>query len=469
MPVPVSQMWAVASYVIKQRVLRRKHYATVLMLEPLLRCNLACAGCGKIQYPAHILKKEMAVEDALRAVDECGAPIISIPGGEPMMYSHIGELVRELVKRKKYIYLCTNALLLKQRLEEGVFTPSKYLTFSVHMDGDRDAHDFAVCREGTYDKAYEAIKLAVSLGYRVTTNTTLFNHVDVTRTRQFFDNMMALGVEAMTVSPGYSYQKAPDQHGFLKRENTYQLFRSLLENPKKNWEFNQSPLFMQFLMGKLHLECTPWGNPCYTLFGWQRPCYLLQEGYARTFKELVETTQWDNYGRASGNPKCQNCMVHCGYEPTAVHETFNSLRGFIKTVQATFAGVPDSGKGENIRPPQITRVVTTGEAAPDAPEVDRALREAVDFRGDVVITTRDGRNHEGYLFNVTDELVEYFPSKEAGVAALRRADVVSVQRTGRDFADGKGWEAWVKKYNDQKAARAAGEKVEAIGIFSEPL
>lgn len=469
MAVPVSQMWAVASYVIKQRVLRRKHYATVLMLEPLLRCNLACAGCGKIQYPAHILKKEMSVEDALRAVDECGAPIVSIPGGEPMMYSHIGELVRELVKRKKYIYLCTNALLLKQRLEEGVFTPSKFLTFSVHMDGDRDAHDFAVCREGTFDKAYEAVKLAVSLGYRVTTNTTLFNHVDVARTRRFFDEMMALGVESMTVSPGYSYQKAPDQQNFLTREKTYNLFRGLLTRPKKHWQFNQSPLFMQFLMGKLHLECTPWGNPCYTLFGWQRPCYLLQEGYARTFQELVETTNWNHYGRASGNPKCQNCMVHCGYEPTAVHETFNSLKGFLKTVQATLYGVPDAEVGTNIVPPPVTRRIVTGQAHPTEAEIDRALRDAVDFRGDVVITTRDGRVHEGYLFNVGPELVEFFPSKEAGVAAIARSNVLDVKPTGRDFADGKGWEAWVKKYNEAKAARAAGEKVEAIGIFSEPL
>jgi len=469
MPVPISQMWAVASYVIKQRVLRRKHYATVLMLEPLLRCNLACAGCGKIQYPAHILKKEMSVADALAAVDECGAPIISIPGGEPMMYTHIGELVRELVKRKKYIYLCTNALLLKQRLEEGVFTPSKFLTFSVHMDGDREAHDFAVCREGTYDKAYEAIKLAVGLGYRVTTNTTLFNHVNIERTRKFFDNMMELGVEAMTVSPGYSYQKAPDQQNFLSREKTYNLFRGLLANPKKHWEFNQSPLFMQFLMGKLHLECTPWGNPCYTLFGWQRPCYLLQEGYAGSFKELVETTQWENYGRASGNPKCQNCMVHCGYEPTAVHETFNSLKGFIKTVQATFSGVPDSNRGGNVTPPRVVGHAITGEGHAQETEVARALREAADYRGDVIITTRDGKTHEGYLFNVGADLVEYFPSKEAGVAALRRDEVVNVQRTGRDFADGKAWESWVKKYNDAKAAREAGEKVEAIGIFSEPL
>jgi hypothetical protein len=280
--------------------------------------------------------------------------------------------------------------------------------------------------------------------------------------------MMELGVEAMTVSPGYSYQKAPDQNGFLDRENTYKLFRGLLTKPKKHWRFNQSPLFMDFLMGKLHLECTPWGNPCYTLFGWQRPCYLLQEGYARTFAELIETTQWENYGRASGNPKCQNCMVHCGYEPTAVHQTFNSLRNFARTVQATFQGVPDAGKGIDITPPPVTRRVETGVSAPEQ-GLQHQLQEAADYRGDVVITTHDGRRHEGYLFNVSTELVEYFPSKEPGVAAIKRAQVASVQKTGRDFADGKGWEAWVKKHTEAKAARERGEKVGAIGIYSEPL
>jgi hopanoid biosynthesis associated radical SAM protein HpnH len=467
MSVPVSQMWAVASYVLKQRVTRNRHYATVLMLEPLLRCNLACAGCGKIQYPPHILKKEMKVEDALNAVEECGAPIISIPGGEPLMYSHIGELVRELVKRKKYIYLCTNAILLKQRLEEGVFKPSKYLTFSVHMDGDRDAHDFAVCREGIYDKAEEAIKLAVDKGFRVCTNTTLFDHVDTKRTRKFFDRMMELGVEGMTVSPGYSYQKAPDQENFLTREKTFNLFRGLLEDPNPEWRFNQSPLFMEFLMGKRHLECTPWGNPCYTLFGWQRPCYLLQEGYAKTFKELIETTDWSNYGRASGNSKCQNCMVHCGYEPTAVHDTFNKLGGFLATVRATFAGVPDSRRGKNITPPAVPHRIETGveAAGPD----DRELHEALDYRGDVRLTLRDGTQHEGYLFNVTPEVIQFFASKEPDPRTIKREQLKSLERTGRDPADGKTWEAWVKKYNENKARREAGEEVEPAGLYPDPM
>jgi len=338
MSVPVSQMWAVASYVIRQRIKGRKHYPLVLMLEPLFRCNLACAGCGKIQYPPQILRKHLTVEQCLKAVDECGAPMVSIPGGEPLMYPEIGPLVEALVTHRKYVYLCTNAILLKERLEEGVFRPSKYLSFSVHMDGLREEHDDAVCRAGVYDQAVEGIGEALKRGFRVTTNTTLFDGASPMRMQMFFDDMMDLGVEGMMLSPGYSYAKAPDQEHFLRRQKTQELFRKMLENPKRRWKFNQSPLFLQFLMGKQDFECTPWGNPTYNIFGWQRPCYLLQEGYAETFKELIETTRWEQYGRASGNDKCQDCMVHCGYEPTAVNHTFGSLRGFRDTVAATLTG-----------------------------------------------------------------------------------------------------------------------------------
>jgi hopanoid biosynthesis associated radical SAM protein HpnH len=340
MSVPASQMWTVAAYVLEQRLRRRKRYPLVLMLEPLFRCNLACAGCGKIQYPAQILRKHLTVEQCLAAVDECGAPIVSIPGGEPLMYPEIGRLVEELVRRRKYVYLCTNALLLKEKLEAGLFTPSKHLTFSVHMDGLREEHDEAVCRDGVYDRAVEAIREALRRGFRVTTNTTLFDGAEPLRVREFFDEMMGLGVEGMMVSPGYSYSKAPDQEHFLRRARTRQLFARILGNPKRGWRFNQSPLFLQFLMGKRDYECTPWGNPTFNMFGWQRPCYLLQEGYASSFSELLETTQWERYGRRSGNPKCQDCMVHCGFEPTAVNETFGSWRGFRDTVVATVTGRP---------------------------------------------------------------------------------------------------------------------------------
>src|SRR3954465_11930057 len=342
MPVPVSQAWTVATYVLKQKLRGRKRYPFVLMLEPLFRCNLACAGCGKIQYPAHILKKELSPEQCFAAVEECGTPMVSIPGGEPLMHPQIDEIVEGLVARKKYIYLCANALLLKEKLH--LFKPSKYLTFSVHMDGQKEHHDFSVCREGGYEIALDGIREAVAKGFRVTTNTTLFDGADPNSVRQFFDEMMNVGVESMMLSPGYSYDKAPDQQHFLGRARTRRLFRAILSNRKSSWRFNQSPLFLEFLMGKRHYTCTPWGMPTYNIFGWQKPCYLLQDGYADTFAELMEATAWAEYGFESGNPKCANCMVHSGYEASAVDSTFGSLSGFLDTVRATFSSVyADSG------------------------------------------------------------------------------------------------------------------------------
>jgi hopanoid biosynthesis associated radical SAM protein HpnH len=328
-------MWTVATYVLKQKIQGRKRYPLVLMLEPLFRCNLACAGCGKIQYPAHVLKQNLSPEECFRAVDECGAPMVSIPGGEPLMHPQIAEIVEGLVARKKYIYLCTNALLLKEKID--LFKPSKYLTFSVHVDGQREGHDFSVCREGGYDIAIDGMRVALERGFRVTTNTTLFDGADPNSVRAFFDEMMDLGVEGMMLSPGYSYDKAPDQQHFLGRARTRRLFRAMLANRNAKWVFNQSPLFLEFLMGKRDYPCTPWGMPTFNLFGWQKPCYLLQDGYADTFQELMQTTAWDNYGTESGNPKCANCMVHSGYEASAVNDTFGSLSGFLGTVRATFS------------------------------------------------------------------------------------------------------------------------------------
>jgi hopanoid biosynthesis associated radical SAM protein HpnH len=336
MPVPISQGFTVATYLLKQKLAGRKRYPFVLMLEPLFRCNLACAGCGKIQYPAHILKKELTPEECFKAVEECGTPMVSIPGGEPLMHSQIDKIVEGLVARKKYIYLCTNALLLKEKLH--LFKPSKYLTFSVHVDGQREHHDFSVCREGGYDQAVEGIKAAKKAGFRVTTNTTLFDGADPNSVRAHFDEMMALGVEGMMLSPGYSYDKAPDQKHFLGRARTRRLFRSILSNRKKSWKFNQSSLFLEFLMGKQHYKCTPWGMPTYNVFGWQKPCYLLQDGYADSFQELLDSTEWQNYGTESGNPKCANCMVHSGYEASAVDHTFSGLAGMWATIKSMLAG-----------------------------------------------------------------------------------------------------------------------------------
>jgi len=336
MAIPVAQMMTVARYVLKQRLARRDRYPLVLMLEPLFRCNLSCTGCGKIQYPAALLKKDLSVEDCIRASDECGAPVVSIAGGEPLLHPQIAGIARELVQRGRFVYLCANALLLERKLDS--FQPSKYLSFSVHMDGPRAEHDFSVCREGGYDVAVQAIRAALKRGFRVTTNTTVFDGANPERMRGFFDDMMELGVEGMMISPGYSYEKAPDQQHFLRRERSHRLFSQMLEAPRRSWRFNQSPLFLRFLMGKQDFECTPWGNPTYNIFGWQRPCYLLQDGYAKTFRELMEETDWSRYGRKSGNPRCQDCMVHCGFEPSAVRAAFDSPRAMGATVAAMVTG-----------------------------------------------------------------------------------------------------------------------------------
>lgn len=336
MGVPVSQMWTVARYVLGKTLRGEKQYPLVLMLEPLFRCNLVCAGCGKIQYPTDILKRQLTPEQCFRAADECGAPIVSIPGGEPLLHPQIDQIVEGLVARRKYVYLCTNALLLEKNLKR--FRPSKYLSFSVHVDGPREEHDVAVCREGVFDIATSAIRAAIAAGFRVTTNTTMFNTAHPARMREMFDTLMDLGVEGMMVSPGYPYEKAPDQDHFLHRNQTIELFRRTLGNGKRRWVFNQSPLFLEFLKGKWQLECTPWGNPTYNIFGWQRPCYLQQDGYCATFQELLETTDWSAYGRQSGNPKCQDCMVHCGYEPTAVTQTFGTVRGMLTAARIVLFG-----------------------------------------------------------------------------------------------------------------------------------
>ena len=331
MAVPLSQMLTVTSYVIAQKFKGVERYPLVLMLEPLFRCNLACAGCGKIQYPEHVLDRRLTPEQCWTAAEECGAPIISIPGGEPLIHPEMAEIVRGLVHRKKFVYLCTNAILLERKIDE--YEPSNRLIFSIHMDGLRREHDLAVCRDGVYDVATKAIKSALKRGFRVTTNTTLFNDADPPRVRAFFDEMMDLGVEGMMISPGYSYEKAPDQHGFLKRHRTKELFFDVLAKRKRRWRFNQSPLFLQFLMGKREYQCTPWGNPTYNIFGWQKPCYLLQDGYASSFKKLLETTAWEQYG-VGRNEKCQDCMVHCGFEASAVEDTFGSWSGFTGSVKA---------------------------------------------------------------------------------------------------------------------------------------
>ncbi|MBA2409617.1 MAG: adenosyl-hopene transferase HpnH [Gammaproteobacteria bacterium] len=321
MSVPLRQQYRVARYLLAQRLQRKERYPLVLMLEPLFRCNLACAGCGKIDYPEDILNQRLSVADSLSAVDECGAPMVSIAGGEPLVHKEMPDIVAGIIARKKFVYLCTNALLLEKRIDD--YQPSPYLTFSIHLDGNRERHDASVCRGGVFDKATQAIRLALEKGFRVTVNCTLFQGESASEVAEFFDYATALGVEGITVSPGFSYEHAPQQQVFLQRTGAKQLFRDIFKlGKKRRWAFNHSSLFLDFLAGNQTYHCTPWGNPTRNVFGWQRPCYLLvDEGYAPTFKALMEETDWDRYGTGR-NPKCANCMAHCGYEPTAVSDTF---------------------------------------------------------------------------------------------------------------------------------------------------
>ena len=321
MSVPLIQQYRVGRYILGQKLKGVKRYPLVLMLEPLFRCNLTCAGCGKIDYPEEILDKRLSFEECMAAIEECGAPIVSIAGGEPLIHKDMPRIVRGYIDRKKFVYLCTNALLLERKMDD--YTPSPYLTFSVHLDGNRERHDTSVCRAGVYDKCIEVIKQALGRGFRVTVNCTLFQGESAEEVAHFMNDMMALGVEGVTISPGYGYERAPRQDVFLKRTASKQLFRDLFKLGKgKKWRFNQSSLYLDFLAGNQTYHCTPWGNPTRNVFGWQKPCYLLVgEGYAPSFKSLIQDTEWHKYGTGT-NPKCADCMVHCGYEATAVNDTF---------------------------------------------------------------------------------------------------------------------------------------------------
>ena len=330
MAIPLIQQIRVGAYVLKNKLKGLERYPLVLMLEPLFRCNLACPGCGKIDYEDEILNKRLSVKECLNAVDECGAPVVSIPGGEPLLHREIGEIVKGIIDRKKFVYLCTNALILEKRLH--LFRPTPYLTFSVHLDGLEDEHDKAVAQDGVFKKAVSAIRKAKALGFRVNLNCTLFDQTPASEIARFFDfASQNLEVEGITVSPGYAYERAPDQEHFLNREKTKNLFRDVFRFGKgRKWRFSQSSLFLDFLAGNQSYKCTPWGNPTRNVFGWQKPCYLLAEGYASSFQSLMEETDWNSYG--TGNyEKCADCMVHCGYEPTAVLDTLNHPLKALKT------------------------------------------------------------------------------------------------------------------------------------------
>ncbi|WP_303984065.1 adenosyl-hopene transferase HpnH [Dongia mobilis] len=336
MSVPLRQAIRVGSYVVKQHILGRKRYPLVLMLEPLFRCNLACAGCGKIDYPAEILNKRISVADALGAAEECGAPIVSIAGGEPLLHKELPEIVDGLInKQKRAVYLCTNALLLEKKMH--LYKPSPYFTWSVHLDGSKAEHDKSVCQDGVYEQAVDAIKAAKAAGFNVNINCTFFDGTDADRAAKFFDDVMEMGVNGITVSPGYAYERAPDQQHFLNRKKTKDLFRNIFRQGDKGrrWRFSQSTLFLDFLAGNQSYHCTPWANPTRNVFGWQRPCYLLGEGFVNSFKELMEETDWDKYG-VGNYEKCADCMVHSGFEGSAVKDT---IRSPLKALKVALRGI----------------------------------------------------------------------------------------------------------------------------------
>ncbi len=339
MGIPLRQMAKVGSYVVKQHLAGRKRYPLVLMLEPLFRCNLACAGCGKIDYPDEILNQRLSVADCMTAIDECGAPVISIAGGEPLLHREMPEIVKGYLSRKKIVILCTNALLLQKKIDQ--YQPHPDFTWSIHLDGDKPMHDKSVCLDGTYEVAVEAIRLAKSRGFRVSINCTLFNDAIPERVAAFFDTVRDLGLDGITVSPGYAYERAPDQEHFLTRTKTKQLFRDVFARGKggKAWPITQSALFLDFLAGNQTYHCTPWGNPTRNVFGWQKPCYLLGEGFVKTFKELMDGTDWDSYG-VGNYEKCADCMVHCGFEATAVTD---AVKHPLKAMMVSMKGVRTNG------------------------------------------------------------------------------------------------------------------------------
>ena len=332
MPVPARQSIRIGTYVMRQRLARRHRFPLLVELEPLYQCNLACAGCGKIQQPDELLRRRMPVADAIAAIEESGAPMVSIAGGEPLIHPDIHVIASELIKRRKYVFLCTNALLMEKKMD--LFKPSQYFAWAVHIDGLRERHDESVCRDGVFDKAVQAIAEAKRRGFRVTTNTTFFTNDSPATVRRVLDFLNdELEVDAMMISPAYAYEKAPDQDHFLGVTQTRKLFsEAFADGRRRRWRLNHSPLFLDFLEGKADFDCTAWAIPSYSLLGWQRPCYLMSDGYVKTYRELVEETDWELYGRGK-DERCDNCMAHCGYEPSAVIATSRSLRQSLRALR----------------------------------------------------------------------------------------------------------------------------------------
>lgn len=375
MSVPLRQQLKIGLYVLTKKLRGERRYPLVLMLEPLFRCNLACAGCGKIDYPKQILDQRLSYEECMAAIDECGAPTVSIAGGEPLIHKDMPRIVQGFIQRKKFVYLCTNALLLRKRMQD--YSPSIYLTFSIHLDGNRERHDTSVCQNGVFDKAVDAIRAAVQRGFRVTVNCTLFEGESPEETAQFFDYVMSLGVEGITIAPGFQYERAPQQDVFLHRKASKELFRNIFrQGRRRRWRFNQSSLYLDFLAGNQGYQCTPWGSPTRNVFGWQKPCYLLVgEGIAPTYRALMQETEWERYGLGK-NPKCANCMMHCGFEPTAVTDAVSNP---LKTLKVFLGGPATTGA----MVPELPLMYSAGDGATSRVHV--AAPERVPQRREVAV------------------------------------------------------------------------------------
>ena len=464
MGVALGQQLRIGAYILKQRLCGNRRYPLVLMLEPLFRCNLACAGCGKIDYPDPILDRRMSVADAVGAVEECGAPVVSIAGGEPLIHREIGGIVAAIVARKKYVYLCTNALLLEKKLD--LFEPSPFFSFSIHLDGTRAVHDRSVCQDGVYDAAIRAIAAARAKGFRVSVNCTLFDGVDAGEVAEFFDSLAGLGVDGVTVSPGYAYERAPDQQHFLNRRKTKELFRAIFARGRgRKWPLSHSALYLDFLAGNRDYRCTPWGNPTRNVFGWQRPCYLLGEGYAPSFRELMDGTDWDSYG--TGNyEKCADCMAHCGYEASAVADLAAHPW---KALPLALFGIRTEGKMapeiplEGARPAQFTFGALVEErtaALAEESEIRPARRDDAAERGEraAIVDRQRGQRRE---FARPLAQLDENPGAPPAAGGERRCRDASPRRVG-DRADGDrrqpGPGHRVAFHVDGGGARGCGER-----------
>ena len=333
MGIPITHQIVLGSYLVRKKLAREQRFPLLVEIEPLFACNLECAGCGKIQYPPEVLKQRLSVEQVIEAMEECRAPMCSIAGGEPLIHPEIDRMVRALLERGKIVFLCTNGILMKKKLPR--FEPHPRFSWTVHIDGLQERHDAAVCKKGVFDKAVEAIVEAKRRGFQVTTNTTFFKSHTPEDVRAILDFLSEeLRVDGMMISPGFAYAKAPRPEEFLSVPAARRLFQqAFADGRRRRWQkrLNQSPLFLDFLEGRADLQCSAWAIPSYSIFGWQRPCYLMADGYAKSYQELLQTTDWDRYGRGR-DPRCSNCMAHCGHEPTAVLAAMGSLEEALRAV-----------------------------------------------------------------------------------------------------------------------------------------